>query len=359
MALFLSNAALAPLLEIRPIIDQLDQAYRRFAGGDGVTTPRFDLQSSPNTAGETYQLGLTAGVDEQYAAVRIKSDMTFWQKEGGRVTKGKYCRQPGEYMGLILLFSSRNGELLAIMQDGLLQHLRVGADSAIGARYLAREGASILGILGSGGMARAHIDTLCEVLPIERVRIYSPTAVNREVLADYARSKGLQADAVASPADCAAGADILSACTNAIGPVIDQSLLAPGIHVTSIGGTLDDTASKLIDIGLRLGNATTPSELPDLNFTDECMSYTPTEGKSSSGGTKRFANLAKEQQILLTDLLANPARGRTNARQITFSERGNIHGIQFTAVAAAVYEQALAQKVGQTVDPGFLQNIRN
>lgn len=359
MALFLSNLAVAPLLEPRSIIDQLDRAYRRFAGGDGVTTPRFDLQSPANKTGETYQLGLTAGVDEQYAALRIKSDMTFKQEAEGRVTKGKYCREPGNYMGLILLFSARNGELLAIMHDGLIQRLRVGADSAVGARYMAREEASVLGILGSGGMARAHLDTLCEVRPIEQVRIYSPTTANREALAKYARSKGLLADAVASPADCAAGADILSACTNAVGPVINGSLLAPGLHVTSIGGTLDNAASKMIDVGLRLGNATTPSELPHLNFTDECMSFTPQGVKSSSGGTKRFANLSKEQQVTLAELLLNPARGRTDARQCTFSERGNIHGIQFTAVAAAVYEQALAQKAGQNVDPGFLQDIRN
>ena len=359
MALFLSNEVIKPLLDTRLIIDALDQAYCQFACGHGVTTPRLDLQAPVNKSGETYQLGLTAGINEKYAALRIKSDMTFKRTTKSGVTKGKYCGKPGEYMGLILLFSAFSGELLGIMQDGLIQRLRVGADSAIGTRYMARENASVLGILGSGGMARAHLDTICEVRPIEEVRIYSPTVYNREALAEYARDKGLKAYAVTSPVNCAASADILCACTNAVGPVIDENLLSPGMHVTSIGGTVSDSASKRIDVGLRLGNATTPSELGNLSFTDECMSYVPVVGKASSGGTPRFVNLSKGQQVTLSELLEKRALGRTDAHQITFSERGNIHGIQFTAVAAAVYERALAQQAGQAVDPGFIQNIRN
>lgn len=207
MALFLSNEAIRPLLDSGVIIDELDKAYCRYASGHGVTTPRLDLQAPVNEAGETYQLGLTAGVDEKYAALRIKSDMTFKTNTQSGVIKGKYCRQKGEYLGLILLFSSYNGELLSIMQDGLIQRLRVGADSAIGARYMARENSSVLGILGSGGMAQAHLDTLCVVRPIDEVRIYSPTEYNREALAVYARGKGLNAYSVNSPEICASGAD--------------------------------------------------------------------------------------------------------------------------------------------------------
>jgi hypothetical protein len=63
---------------------------------------------------------------------------------------------------------------------------------------------------------------------------------------------------------------------------------------------------------------------------------------------------------MFADLLKRPQLGRTSAGQITFSERGNIHGVQFAAVAGMIYEQARDQGLGQPLNPAmFLQNIRN
>ena len=69
-------------------------------------------------------------------------------------TQEKYCQRPSKFCGLILLFSLENGEPLAIMNDGFIQHLRVGATAGLGAKYLAREDATIVAMIGSGGMAR-------------------------------------------------------------------------------------------------------------------------------------------------------------------------------------------------------------
>ncbi len=69
-------------------------------------------------------------------------------------------------MGLILVFDRASGELVAILHDGLLQKMRVGADSALGARYMSRPDSSVLAILGAGGMARAHVDAMRAVRPI-------------------------------------------------------------------------------------------------------------------------------------------------------------------------------------------------
>ena len=43
-------------------------------------------------------------------------------------------------MGLALLFSRESGEPLAIMPDGMLQRIRVGATNGLGVKYLARKG---------------------------------------------------------------------------------------------------------------------------------------------------------------------------------------------------------------------------
>jgi hypothetical protein len=66
------------------------------------------------------------------------------------------------------------------------------------------------------------------------------------------------------------------------------------------------------------------------------------------------------RRLAFKDVLTDPTRGRTSRDQITFSERGNIHGLQFAAVAGLIYEAALITGCGQTLpDALFLQSIRN
>jgi len=43
-------------------------------------------------------------------------------------------------VGLALLFSCESGEPLAIIPDGMLQRIRVGATNGLGGKYLARKG---------------------------------------------------------------------------------------------------------------------------------------------------------------------------------------------------------------------------
>jgi ornithine cyclodeaminase/alanine dehydrogenase-like protein (mu-crystallin family) len=361
MTLLLDNSDLEPLISAREFIGSLDAAYRSFSAGDGVCAPRIDVQSGETAPDTNYQLGLAVGMSGKYAALRIKSDVVMRQIIEGVARKNKYSVRPGTYMGLVLLFDRANGALLAIMHDGLLQKMRVGADSALGVRYMAREDARVLGILGSGGMARAHVAAIAAVRPLQRIQVFSPTRKNREEFArEMTEMHGVSAVAVAAPEAAYTGADIISSCASAIGPVIFGEHLTPGMHVTCIGGTLDAVANAKVDKALRFGLAPAPSELPHLHFEDECLTFAQAGGKAKHGGTGRYAEISADRRISFAELLAQPGRGRANAEEITFSERGNIHGIQFAAVAGLLFERAQAANVGQELPPDlFLQSIRN
>jgi alanine dehydrogenase len=72
------------------------------------------------------------------------------------------------------------------------------------------------------------------------------------------------------------------------------------------------------------------------------------------------ADFPPERLISLDDLRSGRAPGRTSAQQITYSERGGMRGVQFCAVAAAVYERARAQGLGHELPTEwFLQDIRD
>lgn len=85
---------------------------------------------------------------------------------------------------VVLLYSMRDGELLAIIDGRLITDLRTGAASGVIARKVDIPGAVQVGILGSGNQARTQLEALAAVYAIDRAEVYSPTAANRQ---HYAR----------------------------------------------------------------------------------------------------------------------------------------------------------------------------
>src|SRR6266481_1987436 len=119
--------------------------------------------------------GTMEGTNNGILAIRMKSDVVTWPVgNDGLWRENKYCMRPGLFLGLILLLSTRNGEPLAFINDGVLQHMRVGGGAGIGAKHLARNDANTVGILGSGGMARTCLEAFQAIRPIKRAKVYSP-----------------------------------------------------------------------------------------------------------------------------------------------------------------------------------------
>ena len=153
------------------------------------------------------------------AAIRIRSDVQDRRKEvlPGSLPRydTKFAGEPGKYCGLVLLFSTLTGELLAILPDGYIQHVRVGATSALSAKYLARADSRTLGIMGSGGMARSHAQAVCQVRPINKIKVYSLTPANRKAFAKEMTGRlDMEVEAVDRPEEIFRGTDIVVSCTN-------------------------------------------------------------------------------------------------------------------------------------------------
>ena len=150
-----------------------------------------------------------------------------------------------------MLFSTRNGAPLAFINDGVLQHMQVGAGAD--ARPLSRENSRIVGMIGSGGMARAYSAAFHAVRSIERMKVYSPTT--RETFARETSARlGIEVPPVSDPEQAAAGAGILASATNSMQPAIDPSWIEPGMHLTNVGPfEFDRRALEGVDIGVRQG----------------------------------------------------------------------------------------------------------
>jgi ornithine cyclodeaminase/alanine dehydrogenase-like protein (mu-crystallin family) len=230
---------------------------------------------------------------------------------------------------------------------------------------MARADSETLGMLGSGGMARAHVEAILAVRPVKRMRVYSPTPANRERFAAQMRERhGLHVEALDDPREVHRGADILAACTDSVGPVIRGEWLEPGMHVISIGGRPDDAARARFDRRLRIGTAPAPVGRPELATADEYLGYIARPGdaawKEQRGGRKAPVVTGQAGDVHFADVAAGREAGRTTRDEITYSERGNIQGAQFHAVAAVVYEAARERGLGREIPTDwFLQDIRD
>ncbi len=364
--LFLTNDHVKAVLDMRTCLDALEDAYRELAEQRAAYRPRIDFY----VPGEPhyYRWGTMEGASRKQGilAIRMKSDMLVWDREGEFQTEEKYCIQPGTFCGLIFLFSVRNGQPLALMNDGYLQHMRVGAAAGLGAKYLARQNARVLGVIGSGGMARTYATAIKQVRPIERVQVFSPTPANRERYAMEMKAQlSLEAIPVDSPERAVHGADIVALTTDSLAPVIKGAWLEPGMHVTNVrSNEVGPDVLARVDVIARLGSATLRLDKQPPNTIG-----------GSDGMFAYFAGTAEERKRVPTapsraidnpnvgtipDLMAGEWAGRTDDRQITFLNNQGTQGLQFAAVGGKVYELAKAKGLGHPLPlEWFVQDIRD
>lgn len=366
MTLLLNNDDIQRVLTPRMTREALQTAYRDLIDGEAVCRPRIDIRIPTKSPQRFYQWGtMEGGSTAGYFAIRLKSDVIYEQDYHGVRTQEKFAGRPGLFCGLILLIEIETGVPVALINDGYLQHLRVAADGAIGTDILARKGPLTLGMLGSGGMARSHMEALMEVRDFKRIQVYSPTPANRRRFAAEMTGKYcVESVALDDPRDVYRGADILAACTDSVEPVIRGEWLEPGMHVISVGGKPDAAARSRFDLTLRLGTSPAPVGRPELGTADEHLGYlarpTDPNWRNVRMGKVARAVTGGGDDVMLADIIRGRTQGRESDGQITYSERGNIQGVQFYAVAAAAYEAARQRGVGRELPTEwFLQDIRD
>ena len=341
MTLILSNDDAETLLPMHECVAALENAYSELALGRAASAQRSDAVTTTTRNDAVYSLKLMGGVlpSAGVGAVRLNSDIISF----GEQRQVKLPLAPGDrYTGLVLLFSTQTGEPLAIFPDGVLQRLRVGAASALGAKYLARGDATTVGLIGAGWQAGAQVMAITALRKIERIRCYSPTRERREAFcAELSEKTGVSMQPASTPEGAVRNADIVLCATNAAAHVFFERWLEPGMHVGTIRGPeLAPEAVRRADVvaihdrSARAHiTATRDVVMPKVRHTiaglDDVMASAPTLG----------------------ELVAGMAEGRRSAEQTSCFLNLSGIGLQFAAAGAALYRKARAAGAGREL-PG-------
>jgi alanine dehydrogenase len=140
------------------------------------------------------------------------------------------------HQAVIAVFDPETGSPVALLDGAYITAARTAAGSALSARLLAREDASVLAVVGTGVQAQAHARAIPRVRGLAEIRLSGRNAERTRAVAEaLAKELGLPVRPMASPAEALDGADIVCACTHSAEPVVRREWLSPIVHVTSVG----------------------------------------------------------------------------------------------------------------------------
>jgi alanine dehydrogenase len=208
MPLFLNEDDVRALLDPAGAVEAIEACFARMAAGSVEIAPRRRLRL------EEGGLADMAAVDLELGYAGVKTYAGF--REGAAF--------------VVSLFSTREPELVALIEADHLGRLRTGAASAVAAKYLARDEARSLGVIGCGDQAETQIACIRAAMPtVERVVAYCRTARKLKEFCDLVGAEA--GESHRDPAE----QDIVVTITTSRDPVLRGEWLRPGALVCAAG----------------------------------------------------------------------------------------------------------------------------
>jgi ornithine cyclodeaminase/alanine dehydrogenase-like protein (mu-crystallin family) len=139
-----------------------------------------------------------------------------------------------------MLFEGESRTMIALMDYGVLNSMRVGAIAGVAARHLAPKDARTMALLGSGWQAQPQVAAMRRALPaLECIRVYSRTPANREAFAEsMTKWLGIPVEPVKSTEEALRDADVVDLCApghfDLREPLFEDDWVKPGALVISM-----------------------------------------------------------------------------------------------------------------------------
>jgi len=236
--------------------------------------------------------------------------------------------------GLMLVLSAKTGLTEAVLLDnGYLTAVRTAAAGAVAARWLAKQHAPNVAVIGAGEQARLQLQALAMVRKVERVTVWARNRANAEQFAaDMSGQLRIACEVARDVHDALAKADIAITTTPATEPLVHAADLHPGLHITAVGS---DAEHK---------NEIAPQALVAARYVCDRVTQTRVLGELhhaiEAGAVDAAAPHAELGQII-----AGQAQGRTRDSDITLCDLTGT-GAQDTAIATLAVARARAANAG-------------
>jgi ornithine cyclodeaminase/alanine dehydrogenase-like protein (mu-crystallin family) len=201
-------------LSMAKAVELVEQAFRQLADGSAINHPRRRVVMPTGSI-----LHYMAAATPEFFGIKVYSTNP---KSGAHFE--------------VLLYRAEDGMPLATLEANHLGQIRTGAASGVATKYMAREDASVVGVIGSGFQAETQLEAISNVRKLSEVRVWSRKAEKRAAFVERCSARfGLNVRAVASAEECVRAADIVVTMTSSIEPVLRSEWIGSGTHINAAG----------------------------------------------------------------------------------------------------------------------------
>ncbi len=325
--LIVNQEQVAQLLPMRECVDVMERAFAVLARGEAIL-PLRPTMWLPDKSG---LMALMPSYLGDINAMGLKALSVFPGNEGTEFDS---------HQGVVLLFETKHGQMLAVMDATSITAIRTAAVSGLATKLLARDDAGDLAILGSGTQARTHLQAMLTIRKIRRVRVYSKHPANAARFADReSKRHKIKIEPMSSARIAVEGADLICTTTSSREPVLMGDWIAPGAHINAVGSALPDV--RELD---------TAAVLKSRLYTDRRESLLNEAGDfiiPKNEGALTDAHIVGE----LGQLVIGQASGRSSRDEITLFKSLGL-AIEDLASAQHIYTKAAEKQVGTWVEFG-------
>lgn len=215
MIRYINEKEVAQILAMPKTVELVEASLRARAEGRAVDVPRVRARTPSGT------LHILEAAAPDLKLIGYKA----------------YYSSPGKGARYhVHLIDTDSGSLVAMIEASRLGMVRTGAASGVATKYMAREDAATVGMIGAGKQAVGQLEAVCAVRRIRAAKVYSRNFERaREFCSIQSGKLDIAMEAVATAAEAVRGMDIVNVITKAADPVLLGAWLEPGQHINAAG----------------------------------------------------------------------------------------------------------------------------
>ena len=314
MVLHINESEVRALLDMPAAIAAVEQISLKQSSGEAVVHSRRRIEFP---GGGFFHYMAAADLVAGYVATKL------------------YTFVKGRIRFVVLLYRMDTGEMAAMIEADVLGQLRTGAASGVATKYLARPGAKVAAIIGTGGQARTQLAAVAAVRKLASARAYGRNPERRaKFCREMSERLGIPVSEATSSAAAVQDADIVCTATTSSQIVLNGADLPDGIHINAIGANhahkreLDESAVSRASVIFTDSLGQARQEAGDL-----ILAFAGDESRWSAVGE-------------LHQLVAGKLPGRQNNSQITLFKSNGL-AVWDLAAAVHVYLGAKEKNLGR------------
>lgn len=206
--------------------EELIEEIRKELILDRVTSPdRFVLDIPMEDGGKGNLLIMPAWIEGEHIGVKL---VTFSPNSTPSINAS------------YIMFDGNNGKIQSVIDGDELTARRTAAASALASKYLSRQNAAELLIIGTGQLSEYMASAHATVRQFKKIKIWGRNQEKAEQISAQLTKQGLPATICKDLQISCQSANVISSVTSSSKPILFGDWITPGTHIDLVGSFKND-----------------------------------------------------------------------------------------------------------------------